>query len=52
MIPFIDLKNINVKYKNELTQAFNRVLESVWFIMGLELEPFEKEFAEYCEVED
>lgn len=51
MIPFLDLKNINLKYKDELTQAFNRVLESGWFIMGPELEAFEKEFAEYCEVE-
>ena len=42
MIPFLDLKNINLAYKDELTQAFNRVLDSGWFIMGPELEAFEK----------
>lgn len=51
MIPFLDLKNINLNYKDQLTEAFNRVLESGWFIMGPELEAFEKEFANYCEVE-
>ena len=51
MIPFLDLKNINLAYKDELTKAFNRVLDSGWFVMGPELEAFEKEFADYCEVE-
>lgn len=51
MIPFLDLKNINLKYKDEFTAAFTRVLESGWFIMGPELEAFEHEFAEYCEID-
>jgi dTDP-4-amino-4,6-dideoxygalactose transaminase len=48
MIKFLDLERINLIHKNELTAAFNRVLDSGWFIMGTELQQFEKEFAEYC----
>ncbi|KYG64728.1 aminotransferase [Bdellovibrio bacteriovorus] len=48
MIPFLNLKEINLAHKEELTQAFERVLNSGYFIMGPELEAFEREFAEYC----
>lgn len=47
-IPFLDLKNINLAYKEELQEAFNRVLNSGWFVLGQELKAFEKEFADYC----
>lgn len=50
MIPFLDLKKINQQYKAELMEATARVIDSGWFIMGKELEKFEKEFAEYCGV--
>ncbi len=36
--------------KEELLQAFQRVMSSSRFIMGPELEAFEDEFAQYCEV--
>lgn len=48
MIPFLDLKNINYKYRNELIDACSRVIDSGWYIGGKELESFEKNFAEYC----
>jgi dTDP-4-amino-4,6-dideoxygalactose transaminase len=48
MIPFLDLKQINKKYANELKEACSRVIESGWYIMGDELATFEKEFAKYC----
>ncbi|NRN30285.1 DegT/DnrJ/EryC1/StrS family aminotransferase [Photorhabdus heterorhabditis] len=48
MINFLDLKSINRKYENELKEASSRVIDSGWYIMGKELECFEKEFAEYC----
>lgn len=48
MIKFLDLQKINGQYKNELSEAFNRVLDSGWYIMGAELNEFEFEFAKYC----
>lgn len=48
MIPFLNLTSINLKYQNELTDAFIKSLNSGWFIMGEELAAFEKEFAAYC----
>ena len=48
MIKFLDLQKINAQYKTELKEAFNRVLDSGWYIMGTELKQFETEFAKYC----
>jgi dTDP-4-amino-4,6-dideoxygalactose transaminase len=48
MIPFLDLKRINENYRQELTDAFNRVLDSGRYLLGEALETFEKEFASYC----
>ena len=45
---FLDLKEINNKYKFELENAFKRVFESGWYILGSEVESFEKEFAIFC----
>lgn len=36
--------------QEELNEAYHRVMESSWFIMGPELEAFEQEFAHYCQV--
>lgn len=47
-IPFLDLKNINLAYKDELQAAFEKVLDSGWFILGEEVSNFENEFADYC----
>ena len=48
MIPFLDLKNINYQYRDELIKACIRVIDSGWYIQGSECEEFEKEFADYC----
>lgn len=48
MIPFLDLKSINVKYRDELIQACTDVIDSGWYIQGNECDAFEAEFAEYC----
>ncbi|OCB75369.1 DegT/DnrJ/EryC1/StrS family aminotransferase [Flavobacterium crassostreae] len=48
MIPFLDLQKINATYKQELIQAFARVLDSGWYVMGTELNQFETDFATYC----
>ncbi len=48
MIKFLDLYTINQEHKKELKKAFERVLDSGWYIMGNELKQFESEFASYC----
>lgn len=48
MIKFLDLLGINQQYKTELKNAFERVLDSGWYIMGNELKQFEHEFRTYC----
>lgn len=48
MIPFLDLKNTNAQYRDELIAACTRVIDSGWYIAGDELEQFEKNFARYC----
>ena len=50
MIPFLDLKKINAQYAEELKIAVSRVIDSGWYILGDEVEAFEREFAEYCSV--
>jgi dTDP-4-amino-4,6-dideoxygalactose transaminase len=51
MIPFLDLKKMNLKYETEIVQSMQRVLESGWYILGQELDAFETEFASYCGTE-
>ena len=48
MIPFLDLKAINAQYRDELVEACTRVIDSGWYIGGIELEHFEQQFASYC----
>lgn len=48
MIPFLDLKDLNARYRAELIGACARVIDSGWYIQGNECKEFEKEFAEYC----
>jgi len=48
MIPFLDLKSINLASEHALTEAFARVLHSGYYIMGTELELFEAEYASFC----
>jgi dTDP-4-amino-4,6-dideoxygalactose transaminase len=50
MIHFLNLKNINLQYKNEILNAFEEVLDSGWFILGEKVNKFEKEFADFCVV--
>ena len=49
-IPFLDLKAPYQELKSELDAAYKRVMESGWYILGSEVEAFEREFAEYCNV--
>ncbi|MEZ9600464.1 DegT/DnrJ/EryC1/StrS family aminotransferase [Vibrio sp. 10N.286.46.A8] len=49
MIPFLDLKTLNERYKEEIKASFERVVDSGWYIMGDELKQFESEFSFYCQ---
>ena len=49
-IPFLDLGRLHQPIRLALDEAYRRVMDSGWFIMGPELEAFESEFSEYCEV--
>lgn len=48
MIPFLDLKAINAQYRDELIQASTKIIDSGWYIQGVEVKSFEAEFAAYC----
>ena len=48
MIPFLDLKSINAQYREELIQAATDVIDSGWYIQGMQVKAFEQEFADYC----
>lgn len=50
MIPFLDLGRSHAPIRSLLDEAYDRVMDSGWFIMGPELEAFEDEFARYCGV--
>ena len=47
MIPFLDLKKINEPYETAFQEKLKLVLNNGWYILGNELETFEKAFAEY-----
>ena len=47
MIPFSDPSASYQAHKKEIDQAIQRVLDSGWFVLGKEVEIFEKEFAAF-----
>ena len=48
MIKFLDLQKVNAQFGQELKEAANRVIDSGWYLMGKELETFEKNYASFC----
>jgi len=50
-IPLMDIKAVNEQYRPEIDAAIKEVLDSGWYIMGTQLEAFEREFADYCGVD-
>ncbi len=48
VIPFVDLPAAYHELRQELDAAYRRVAEAGWFILGEEVETFEREFAGYC----
>ena len=47
-VPFVDMRPMHNEIRKDLATAYNRVMDSSWFIQGKELEQFENEFAAYC----
>ena len=47
MIKFLDLKAINNSFEPELSQAVQKVVSSGWYLLGEELQQFEKEYADF-----
>jgi dTDP-3-amino-3,4,6-trideoxy-alpha-D-glucose transaminase len=50
MIPFLDVGAGCKELRAELDDAYRRVIDEGWFILGREVEAFEAEFAAYCGV--
>ena len=47
MIPFGDPSASYQAHKSEIDQAIKRVLDSGWYVLGTEVDAFEKEFASF-----
>lgn len=47
-LSFLDLKAINAREREALIDAFTRVLDSGWYVLGAEVVAFEQEYAHYC----
>ena len=48
MIPFLDLKKINLRHQSAFETSLREILDKGWFILGSKVEEFEKAFAAYC----
>ena len=46
-IPFLSLKDVTAKYASEIHEAAKRVIDSGWYLQGVENERFEKNYADY-----
>jgi dTDP-4-amino-4,6-dideoxygalactose transaminase len=50
VIEYENLRKVNEPFFLEYNSAFNKVLESGWYILGQNVERFEGEFAKFCGV--
>lgn len=51
-IKFLDLKQINDQYSEELKQVASEVIDSGWYLLGERLKKFEKDLSRYIGVEN
>src|SRR5258708_3693029 len=47
-VPFLELGQTYLEIKDELDAAYQRVMDSGWYILGQEVAAFEGEFAAHC----
>ena len=52
MIPFLDLKKINEKYRTEIVQAVTDVIDSGWYLQGAANNVFESNYSKYIGVKN
>ena len=50
-IPFLPLDQINAPFRQDIDLAFRAILDRGWYLLGEELQSFEKEWAAYCGVD-
>ena len=48
MIKFLDLHKINQTYESLFQEKLKNVLDKGWYVLGNEVEEFERNFANYC----
>lgn len=48
-VPFLDLKAAYSELQPEIDAAIKRVLDSGWYVLGEEVDAFEREYAIFCE---
>ncbi len=51
MVKFLDLKAINDSFEPELSNSIQHVLDSGWYLLGREVEAFEREYSSYIGTE-
>lgn len=49
MIPFVSFEKMHGEIREDLDNAYKRVMDKNWFIQGEECTRFEEDFAEYCD---
>src|SRR5688572_17054608 len=49
-VPYLEVGGAWRELRSELKEAWLRVMDSGWYILGEELEAFEAEFSAYCGV--
>ena len=47
-VPFLDFTKMNADVDGEIRNAFTRVWESRWYVLGRSVSTFETAYAEYC----
>ncbi len=50
-MPFNDLRSATVELRAELDEAYRRFMDSGSYVLGIEVESFENEYANYCEAQ-
>lgn len=47
-VPFVDFSSPYKELQKDLDAAYQRFMESGWYVLGKEVEEFEREYAKYC----
>ncbi len=52
MVSFLNLREINKEFESGFKKSLELILKNGWYIHGKELEEFENEFANFCQVKN